>query len=145
MTYYCDNKGVLRNVFNLTAPGIAPYLQTDADLVMEAKRLLGIIPITIITEWVKGHYNGPDRAYKHDLNATADELATSFHRSPHPQYGPRNKPVAPANYGARILYEGSTITSQMRNLMSKSLHRPSIVAHIMKKNNWSTNTFNLVN
>jgi hypothetical protein len=88
MKYHCENKGVLTNVFSPTAPGITPYLQTDADLVMKAKCLLNAIPITILVEWVKGHYNGKDREYKHDLNDIADSLATSFNRSPHPHFVP---------------------------------------------------------
>jgi hypothetical protein len=58
--------------FSPKAPGITPYLQADADLVMEVKRLLSIIPITILADWVKGHYNGKDKEYKHELNTTAD-------------------------------------------------------------------------
>jgi hypothetical protein len=55
MKYHCDNKGVLTNVFSPTPPGITPYLQTDADLVMEAKHLFNAIPVTILVGWVKGH------------------------------------------------------------------------------------------
>ncbi len=103
LSYYCDNKGVLANVFSPTAPGIAPYLQADAVLVMEAKRL---IPVTILAEWVKGHYQGKDKEYKHVLNETADSLATSFNNISHPQFTPRVTPTAPPNYGARLLYDG---------------------------------------
>ena len=74
------------NVFLSTAPGITPYLQADADLVMEAKRLLNATPITIIAEWVKGYYNGKDREFKHDLNEITDSLATDFNSSPHPNH-----------------------------------------------------------
>jgi hypothetical protein len=84
MKYHCDNRGVLTNVFSTTTPGIAPYLQTDADLVMEAKHHLEAIPIMILVEWIKGHYNGKDREHKHELNEIADSLATSFNRHPPP-------------------------------------------------------------
>jgi hypothetical protein len=82
MKYHCDNKGVLTNVFSTTATGTAPYLQPDADLVMEAKRLLEAIPITILAERVKVHYNGKDQEHKLDLNEIADSLTTSFNPSP---------------------------------------------------------------
>lgn len=120
MKYHCDNKGVLTNVFSPTAPGIIPYLSTDADLVMEAKCLLGVILVTILAEWVKGHYNGKDREYKHELNEFAGSLATSFNSSPHPQLIPRIKPIAPLNYGARFLHDGSTITNKLRPLMAQT-------------------------
>ncbi len=66
MKYYCNNKGVFATVFSPTVPGLTPYLQADAELVMEAKRLISIIPITILAEWVKGHYTGKDKEYKHE-------------------------------------------------------------------------------
>lgn len=111
MKYHCDNKGVLTNVFSTTATGTAPYLQPDPDLVMEAKRLLEAIPLTILAERVKGHYNGKDQERKLDLNEIADSLATSFHPSPHSQFVPSIKPIAHPNDGARLLYEGSLPTN----------------------------------
>jgi hypothetical protein len=102
---------------------------------MEAKRLLSVILVTILAEWVKGHYNGKDRGYKHELNEFAGSLANSFNSSPHPQFIPRIKPIAPLNYGARILHDGSTITNKLRPLMAQSLHRQTLVSHITNKNN----------
>jgi hypothetical protein len=142
--YYCDNKGVTANVFSHTAPGITPYLQTDADLVMEAKRLISIAPVTILAEWVTGHFTGKDKEYKHELNATADSLATSFNSSPHPHFLPCTNPLAPPAYGARLLYEVSTTTNRLRTLMPQSLHRKKFISHIMKKNQWNESTFQLV-
>ncbi len=142
--YYCDNKGVLANVFSPTAPGMAPYLQADADLVMEAKRLINIIPITILAAWAKGHYQGKDKEYRHVLNETADSLATSFNNTPQPQFIPCVKPIAPPNYGARLLYDGSTITNNLRPLMAQSLHCNNFISHIKKKNKWTDHTIQLV-
>jgi hypothetical protein len=144
LKYHCDNRGVLKNVFSPATPGIAPYLQADADLVMEARRLLSIIPVTIIAEWVKGHYSGKEREFKHDLNEIADSLATSFNSVPHPNFKPRLQPIAHPHYGARILYEGSTITNKLRYLMAQALHRPALVSHLIRKNKWEERTFHLV-
>jgi hypothetical protein len=144
LKYHCDNRGVLKNVFSSATPGIAPYLQADADLVMEARHLLSIIPVTIIAEWVKGHYSGKDREFKHDLNEIADSLATSFNSVPHPNFKPRLQPIAHPHYGARILYEGSTITNKLRSLMAQALHRPALVSHLIRKNKWEERTFHLV-
>jgi hypothetical protein len=113
MKYHCDNKGVL----------------TDA------------IPVTILAEWVKGHYNGKDHEFKHDLNEITDTMATSFNSSPHPKFSPRRKPIAPPNYGAHILYDGSTITNKLRPLMAQILHRPELMLHIIKRNRWVESTF----
>ncbi len=48
--YYCDNKGVITNVFSTTVPGISPFLNTDYDLVLAAKTLLHLISITVAAE-----------------------------------------------------------------------------------------------
>ena len=144
VTYHCDNKGVLNNVFSQTPPGISPYLQPDEDLLMEAKRLLNIIPVTIVAHWVKGHYTGKDREYKHDLNDIADSLATSFNRRPHPQYVPKAMPLVHKHFGARIIYEGSTITNKLRPLMAQALHRDAITSHILRKTKWTDRIFQLI-
>ncbi len=144
MKHHCDNKGVLTNVFSPTAPGITPYLQADVNLVMKAKRLINAIPVTILAEWVKGHYNGKDHKFKHELNEIADSMATSFNSSPHPKFHPHRKPIAPPNYGAQILYEGSTITNRLHPLMAQSLHRQALISHIIKRNRWEERTFQMI-
>jgi hypothetical protein len=113
---------------------------------MEAKCLLRIIPITILAEWVKGHYTGKDKEYKHDLNTMADSLATSYQRTPHPPLTPRSQTVAPPNFGARILHDGSTITNKLHPIMARALHRQNIISHILKKTKtkWMESTFNLI-
>jgi hypothetical protein len=55
---YCDNKGTLRNSFAPIPSGITPYLTTDHDLIELANHLIQLIPLTIATEWVKGHFTG---------------------------------------------------------------------------------------
>jgi hypothetical protein len=91
---YCDNKGALKNAFQPIAPGITPYLKTDHDLIEVAQSLLTKILITITTQWVKGHYNGNQRAYQHSLNEEADRIAGKYQTSQHPQSMLR-KPLAP--------------------------------------------------
>ncbi len=77
---YCDNKGALRTVFEKPTTGIKPYFTTDHDLVEIAQYLLTILPITVLHEWVKGHYTGSKKEYKHTLNHRADALATRYQR-----------------------------------------------------------------
>ncbi len=79
--YHCDNKGVIKNVFHPKSTSITQYLQADYDLVHIAQHLLTIIPATIIAEWVKGHYTGDQREFKHDLNDRADHIAGKFNKN----------------------------------------------------------------
>lgn len=48
VAYYCDNRGVLTNMFTAHTASISQFLHTDSDLVMEERRLLALIPVTVI-------------------------------------------------------------------------------------------------
>jgi hypothetical protein len=142
---FCDNKGALANTFRPKTPSLTQFLTTDYDLLEEAHKLIAIIPITIVTEWVKGHYTGDKKEQKHVLNDTADRLATNFLSRPPRPFLPHCMPVAPPGYKVRILHDGSIITSKLYTIMSHSLHRESIISHILKKTKWTQRTFDLVN
>ena len=133
--YYCDNRGVIANVFSNTLPGISPFLNTDYDLVLVAKTLLHLIPVSVAAEWVKGHYTGKDKEFKHTLNDTADKLATKFNRHPHPRFRPCHIPIAPPGYKIRLLHDNSVITSKLYSILSQGLHRQNLRNHILKKTN----------
>lgn len=143
--YYCDNKGVIQNVFHPPCqPSITSFLATDSDLVYTARSLLDIIPITIIGTWVKGHQKD-DTDPKHVLNNTADKLARAFLQHHPPRYRPKRLPTAPPNYRVRLLYDDSVITSNLYSILSTSLHQDSLKAYIIRKTGWAPTTFDLVN
>jgi hypothetical protein len=87
----------------------------------------------IMAKWVKGHYTGKDKEFKHELNEIADSLATTYNSHPHPKFIPSIKPLTYPNYGARVLYEGSTITNKLRPIMAQALHHKTMIAHIQEK------------
>ena len=115
---YCDNKGALRNVFEHTKAGITPYFTTDYDLIEIAKSLLDILPITTLHEWVKGHYTGNQKEFKHTLNQHADKLATQCQLRQQPTFKTTPKPLPPPNYRVRLIYENSIITSKYYSVLS---------------------------
>ena len=53
----------------------------DCRLVVIAKRLIGLLPVMIVAEWVKGHYTGDYREQKHDLDDPAGKLASKFNQN----------------------------------------------------------------
>jgi hypothetical protein len=55
--------------------GISPFLSPNYDILHIIKQLVAVTPITIIGEWVKGHYSGKNRKIQHDMNDAADALA----------------------------------------------------------------------
>jgi ribonuclease HI len=103
--YHCDNKGVIKNVFHPRSTSITQYLQSDYELVLIAQHLLSIIPATIIAEWVKGHYNGDYREFKHDLNDRADHLAGKFNKRPPRHFRQQSMPCLSPGYSIRLLYD----------------------------------------
>jgi hypothetical protein len=122
--YYCDDKGVIRNVFSNKPTTITQLLHADYDLVQIAKTLVTLIPATIVVEWVNGQYTGDNREQKHDLNDMADKLATTFNRNPPIAYKQRRMPCSIPGYAIRLQYDGSTITSNLYRTMSQAFHRP---------------------
>jgi hypothetical protein len=85
-------------MFEHTKAGITPYFTTDYDLIEIAKSLLGIISITVLHEWVKGHYTGTTKEFKHTLNHNADQLATQYQLHQQPWFKTTRKPFPPPNY-----------------------------------------------
>jgi len=143
MTLYCDNKGALKNAFQPIPAGITPYFNTDHDLVELAQSLLQILPIIVTTAWVKGHYEGKDKEFKHVLNDTADRLAGSFQAKQTPHHTIR-KPLPPPGYRVRLLYDSSTRITKIKSVLVTSMHEDNIVAHILKKSRWTRRVFDKV-
>jgi hypothetical protein len=143
MTLYCNNKGALKNAFQPVPAGITLYFNTDHDLVELAQSLLQILPIIVTTAWVKGHYKGKDKEFKHVLNDTADRLAGSFQAKQTPHHTIR-KPLPPPGYRVRLLYDSSTITTKIKSVLVTSMHEDNIVAHILKKSRWTRRVFDKV-
>jgi hypothetical protein len=143
--YYCDNKGVIQNVFHpLCQPSITTFMETDSELVAAARALIDCIPITIIGSWVKGHQSD-DKEPKYLLNNMADKLARNFTKKHPPKYRPKRLPAAPPNYKVRLLYDDSVITSKLYPILSSCLHKDSLKAYIIKKAGWTPATFDLIN
>lgn len=64
---YCVNKGAITKSFHPEKPGIGPFLSTDHELLHAIQTILKLMPISIIGEWVKGHYTGKDQKIQHNL------------------------------------------------------------------------------
>jgi hypothetical protein len=56
VTIYCDNKGAIHNSFKPQPSGISPVLVANSDILSLAREFIKIIPVTLLGEWVKGHY-----------------------------------------------------------------------------------------
>jgi hypothetical protein len=141
---YCDNKGAVTNTFAPRQRGITPFLNTDYDLIHLAQGLVQIIPVTIIGEWVKGHYTGPQREYKHVLNHRVDRLATRFQQRQSHRFTTLRKPLAPPDFRICLLMDNSVITSKYYTKLATAMHNKPMEEYIMKKTKWTLRTFHKV-
>jgi hypothetical protein len=144
ITLYCDNKGALQNAFKPQPPGITPTLETDSDLIGFTRALIQLIPVPIQGEWVKGHYNGKDKAFKHELNNLADSLAKEHMAEQPPGFQTLRCPLTYPNYKVQRLMDNSAITSKLYTMMHMAAHKMNIIRHILKKTTWSHSQFDLV-
>jgi hypothetical protein len=141
---YCDNKTALSKVTDSVPHGITPHLSSDYDLVAMIHLYLALFPITVVGEWVKGHYSGKDRKYKHDLNDRADQLATTAHRSLPKSFVTSPTAAAPSGFRLRLLCKDGLITSNYYRILTQAHHDQPIIDYIIKKTGWTLATFNEV-
>jgi hypothetical protein len=118
---FCDNKGALAHFFRNRYTGITPYLFSDYDIIMLAHNLLTVLPITIHSSWVKGHYSGKSPKLEHKLNHIADSLATS-HKNSTPNSMTKKLPLMSPSFKVHLHYGGSIITSSLSKILYKSMH-----------------------
>ncbi len=109
------------------------------------KQLLAALPVTIVAEWVKGHYTGEYREYKHDLNDKVDKLAGTFNKNPPTILKQRKLPSTLPGYSIRLLHEGSHITNKLYSTMSIALHRRRFISYLKEKHGWTDNIFDRIN
>ncbi len=119
--------------FSPRTPSISRFLHTDSDLVMEARHLIMLLSVTILSGWVKGHYTGDNREYKHDLNEKVDHLAGTFNKNP--DLIPSKMPCPIPNYAIQLIYKDSPVTTKLYRVMISALHHKGFIAYITKKCN----------
>jgi hypothetical protein len=68
------------------------FVTPDYDILLSVKEFISLITITVLGEWVKGHYSGKNCQFQHDLNNRADTLATQHLRH---QHSPFNTATCP--------------------------------------------------
>jgi hypothetical protein len=78
LSSYCTELGGLSAIL-YTIYCVCQYYQVTSGKV-------ALIPVTVIAGWVKGHYTGKHREYKHDLNDRVDHLADKHNKRPNPAF-----------------------------------------------------------
>jgi hypothetical protein len=143
-TLYCDNKGAINNSFQSITPGISPFLSPSYDLLLLAKQLVTSIPITIVGQWVKGHYTGNNRKIQHDLNDMADELAGDHLTSQDRHNGTNTSIIPYPGYKIRLLKDNKVISSKYFTTISQGRHERHLQEYILRRTKWSWGELNKI-
>jgi len=139
---YCDNKSALLKTVTTGPRGISPFFSADYDLITLIRLQTTLLPISVVGEWVKGHYTGDHREYKHDLNDCADRLAANAARIMPPPFLTRSTVDAPPGYQVRLSNRRGIIHSKYYQMLAQAHHSQPLVDYILRKTGWSKSTFN---
>ncbi len=105
-----------------------PYkqVQADIDLITCSGYLISSMPaaISLCYCWVKGHYQGPNRALEHDLNNIADRLADRYNSSPHSAQA--KLPILHPTSTIEVLHDNQIITLRLLKWAFQLRHTPSL-------------------
>ncbi len=72
--------------------------------------------------WIKGHYRGEKKSTPHILNETAHILANDFLHKDQGYFNPSKVVIDPPSWEVSILYDQSTITSNLSKTLNSELH-----------------------
>jgi hypothetical protein len=84
------------------------------------------IHITVKKKWVKGHYTGPRRTLKHNLNDIADDLAGSGN----------NPPILHPFYEAELVHNNLIVTSKLQQIVTAAIHTATLQQYTTKSAGW---------
>jgi len=141
---YCDNKSALLKTVTTGPRGISPFFSADYDLITLIRLQTTLLSISVVGEWVKGHFTGERREYKHDLNDCADRLAANAARIMPPPFLTRSTVDGPPGYRVRLSNRRGIIHSKYYQMLAQAHHSQPLVDYILRKTGWSKSTFNRV-
>jgi hypothetical protein len=122
-------------------PGVTPFFSLDFDLIHMADTFINLLPITIIGEWVKGHYTGKQRKVQHDLNDEVDTLASGHCNNQPYGWSSLKLLTPPPGYKVRLLFQNSIITSCFYPTLAAACLEHELKNCILKETKWSSSTF----
>jgi hypothetical protein len=144
VTLFCDSNKSLRYVFDDALKSPLDQVKPDMDLILSAKDILHLLPITVKHEWVKGHYRGPDRAPQHEINELADDVAKDYnYQCRRPILLDINEILSPCKEVA-LQSKEVVITSNLKKVVEESINTAPLIAKILKDTVWSESTFHSV-
>jgi hypothetical protein len=143
---YCDCLSAIRHLKPRMFGGLKDHLVPDYDLLNEGRNLLAKLSncCNIKLTWVKGHYQENKKTIEHKLNDTVHDLAYQYLKNTPGLNSSRKQVIDPPSYEISVLFDGSTLTSKLQQFISSQLYSKSLQDTICKNENWTCETFQLV-
>jgi len=132
---YCDCLSAIKRLQQVTYGGIKDYTIPDFDLLHEGRLLLKKLRASqnITVSWVKGHFTGAKKSTEHKLNDMVHDLAKDFLRKDQGYYNPRRQVIGPPSLEVSILFDNSTLTSNISKYVKFQLSSKKLCSTICKK------------
>jgi hypothetical protein len=129
---YCDCEKAVKNITVTSSKGIADYLESDSDLLNEARLLYKNCPVSLNLQWVEGHSSGNNLTIAQTLNQQAHTLAYNYLKNPDPAFSPSCKVINPPSQIVSISFTDSNLTSKVARTIHNQLHNKPIIDTICK-------------
>lgn len=128
ITLYCDHQSALNKMLKTTYGDIKHHLVANYDVILEGNTILKELQTTINISllWIKGHYEGTEKSPLHSLNEVAHNLVHDFLQCDQGAYNPRSKVLEPPSAEVSILFDNSTLTSNLPSILRESLYSNSL-------------------
>ncbi len=91
--------------------------------------------MTVLGEWIKGHFNGKDKAFKHNMNGLADSLGTEHMVDQPTHFKAVHCPVTNPTYKLCLKVHNLVVTSKLYTTLSTAVHEPKIIQLSFVKQN----------
>jgi hypothetical protein len=149
LKFYCDSSSLIKRITraqNRSWLNPSNCLASDYDLESGILYLLQTIPLTLQFIHVKSHQDDDTAVnllpWEAQMNVKADHLATDYLEN----YSTPSKiiPFIPPSQ-ASLTIQGETITRRFTNRLRTAGSSPPIRQRIMKRNNWTKQTFININ
>jgi hypothetical protein len=139
----CDNQSAIKYATPPRHQGSAIYNNhADYDVAHEIHVTIGLLPMPIKLQWVRGHQNrSSDISHlprEAQLNIIADDLATSFHQRE--SQAARSHPCAhpfPSCH-ASLIIAGQRVTRNHKANIREAARGPQYFAYLRERNGWDS-------
>ncbi len=143
---YGDCLSAINKLQKKSYGSLKDYLVANFDLLNDRRILLEKLKtnISVTLHWVKGHSTGNKKSRPQILNDIAHSLAYEFLNKDMGNYNSSTTVIDPPSLEASVIFDGSSITSNMASILQRELQRERLQDTICKAENWSKSTFRKV-